>query len=99
MPEELLSAKERNRVYLAGLVEALKRKQHHRIPDCDLIVHAVAYNEAMDSQTFACIANKALSTVPLGNFRRVYILDDGEGYFVERIECVVQASIFKESAQ
>ena len=99
MPEEMLSAEERNRVYLASLVEALKGKQHHRIPDCDLIVHAVAYNEAMDSQTFACIANQALSTSPFGNFRCVYILDDGEGYFIERIECVVQASTFMESAQ
>ena len=95
----MLSTEERNRVYLASLVEALKGKQHHRIPDCDLIVHAVAYNEAMDSQTFACIANKALSTDPLRNFRRVCILDYGEGYIVERIECIVQASTFKESAQ
>ena len=95
----MLSTEERNRIYLASLVEALKGKQHHRVPDCDLIVHAVAYNEAMDSQTFACIANKALSTDPLGNFRCVYILDGGEGYFVERIECVVQASTLKEAAQ
>lgn len=83
MPEEMLSAKEGDRIYLASLVEALKGKQHHRIPGCDLIVHAIAYNEAMDSQTFACIAYQALSTNPLGNFRRVYILDYGEGYIVE----------------
>ena len=99
MSEEMLSTEERNRVYLARLVEALQGKQHHRIPDCDLIVHAVSYNEAMGSQTFACIANKVLSTDPLRNFRRVYILDDGEGYFVGKIECAVQASTFKESAQ
>jgi hypothetical protein len=85
-PEEMLSTEERNRIYLASLVEALKRKQHHRVPDCDLIVHAVGYHEAMDPQTFASIANKALSTDPLKNFRSVYILDYGEGYIVERIK-------------
>lgn len=80
--EEMLSTEERNRIYLAGLVNALKVKQHYRIPDCDLIVHAVNYHEAMNPQTFACIANAALSSVSLNNFRRVYILDYGEGYFV-----------------
>jgi len=98
MPEEMLSTEERNRVYLASLVEALKGKQHHRIPDCDLIVHAVAYNEAMDSQTFACIANKALSTDPLRKFRRVYILDDCAGYVVASIESIAQACTIKETA-
>jgi hypothetical protein len=98
MSEKMLSTKERNRVYLVSLVEALKGKQHHRIPDCDLIVHAVGYHEAMDPQTFVCIANKALSTDPLGNFRRVYILDYGEGYIVERIECIAQACTIKETA-
>lgn len=81
--EEILSTEERDRSYLDGLVKALKGKQYHRIPDCDLIVHAVAYHEAMDPQTFACIANAALSNVPLNNFCGVYILDYGEGCFVE----------------
>ncbi len=98
MPEEMLPTKERNRVYLTSLVEALKGKQHHRIPDCDLIVHAIAYNEAMDSPTFACIANKALSTDPLRNFRCVHVLDDGAGCIVERIESIAQACTIKETA-
>ena len=81
--EEVVSTDERNRAYLAGLVKALKAKQDHRIPDCDLIVHAVTYHEAMNPQTFVCIANAALRNVALNNFRSVYILDSGEGYFVE----------------
>jgi len=81
--EEVISTDERNQPYLVGLVKALKGKQDHRIPDCDLIVHAVTYHEAMNPQTFVCIANAALSNVALNNFRSVYILDSGEGYFVE----------------
>ncbi|MCR4304185.1 MAG: hypothetical protein NUV63_08195 [Gallionella sp.] len=82
--EEIISTEERDRPYLEGLINALKGKQDHRIPDCDLIVHAVTYHEAINPQTFACIANAALSNVSLNNFRNVYILDYGEGYFVER---------------
>lgn len=82
--EEPISTEERDRPYLDGLVKALKRKQYHRIPDCDLIVHANTYHEAMNPLTFVCIANAALSDVLLNNFSRAYILDYGEGYFVER---------------
>lgn len=80
--KEMPPTEKRIPFYLDGLVEALKRKQDHRIPDCDLIVHAVGYFETMDPQTFACIANAALIKVSLNNFHRVYILDYGEGYFV-----------------
>lgn len=82
--EEPISTEERDRPYLDGLVKSLKGKQYHRIPDCDLIVHADTYHEAMNPQTFVCIANAALSNVALSNFSSVYILDYGEGYFVER---------------
>lgn len=82
--EEMLSTEERDRAYLDGLVKAMKGKQQHRIPDCDLIIHAVTYHEAMNQQTFACIANAALSKVLLENFNSIYILDYGAGYFVER---------------
>lgn len=82
--EEMLSTEERDRPYLDGLVKALKGKRYHRIPDCDLIVHANTYHEAMNPQTFARIANVALSNVALNNFSSVYILDYGEGYFVDR---------------
>jgi hypothetical protein len=82
--EEMLSTEDRDRPYLEGLVKALKGKEDHRIPDCDLIVHAVTYHEAMNPQAFTCIANAAMSKVSLNNFSSVYILDYGAGYFVER---------------
>lgn len=80
--EDMLSSDERNQAYLDGLVKALEGKQNHRIPDCDLIIHAVAYREAMNPQTFMSLANTAISKKPLNNFRNIYILDDGEGYLV-----------------
>ncbi|MGO8754513.1 MAG: hypothetical protein ACLQHK_04715 [Gallionellaceae bacterium] len=81
--EDMLSTDERNQVYSDGLDKAIKGKQYYRIPDCDLIIHAVAYCEAMDHQTFVNLANAAISKRPLSNFRNIYILDDGEGYLVE----------------
>ncbi len=83
---ERIATKERNLAYLAGLVKALERKKDHRISDCDLIVHAVAYNEAMNLQTFMSLANEALNRVQIRNFRSIYILDSGEGYLVERVQ-------------
>lgn len=84
--EEMITTEERDSAYYDGLVKALEGKQNHRIPDCDLIIRAVAYCEAMNQQTFVNLANAALSEVSLSNFRSLYILDYGEGYFVERNE-------------
>ncbi len=78
----MLSTDERNQIYLDGLVKAMKGKRDHRIPDCDLIIHAVTYCEAIDQQTFVSFANSALSKTSLSSFHNIYILG-GEGYLVE----------------
>ena len=82
--EEVISTEERDKPYFDGLVKTLQNKQNFRIPDCDLIINAVAYCEAMNQNTFVSLANKALSTIHLKNFRTVYILDYDDGYFVEQ---------------
>jgi hypothetical protein len=81
--EEAISSEARNPAYLAGLVRALEGKAHYRIPDCDLIVNAVGYGMAMNETTFLELSHRALGTVPISGFRNVYILDKGEGFFVE----------------
>lgn len=80
----MISTEGRDKAYFDGLVRALQNKQKFCIPDCDLIIHAVAYCEAMNQNVFISLANKALSTIHLKNFRTVYILDYDDGYFVEQ---------------
>lgn len=80
----MISTEERNPIYLAGLIKALKGKQNHRIPDCDLIVRAVNYCEAMNLQTFITLANAALNEISLPSFHNLYILDCANEYFVSK---------------
>ena len=79
--QEMVETEERNRVCLDSLVKTLEGKQNYRIPDCELIVHAVAYRELMDQKTFINLASEALRKISLSNFRIIYILDSGDGYF------------------
>ena len=81
---EMLSTEDRDKVYFNGLVKALQNKQNFRITDCDLIIHAVAYRESMNQNTFISLANRALNTIHSKNFRSVYILDCDDGYFVKQ---------------
>ena len=80
---DALTTEERNQVYLDSLVKVLEGKKDYRIPDCELIVHALAYREAMDRKTFIDLAGEALRKIPLSNFRIIYILDGDDGYFYE----------------
>ena len=82
--EKMISTEERNPIYLAGLIKALKGKRNHRIPDCDLIVRAVNYCEAMNLQTFIKLASAALNEISLLSFHNIYILDCANKYFVSK---------------
>lgn len=66
---------------LTGLVQALRRKDHHRTPDCDLLVYAVDYSIVGDAE-FERMARLALCEVPLIGFREVFVFDSA--FIVER---------------
>jgi hypothetical protein len=74
--EEVISTSERNAPYIDGLVAALKKKVPYRIPNCELVVYAVGYGQAMDEASFLSLAGLALQRIPLPNYEAVHILDE-----------------------
>jgi hypothetical protein len=80
--EEAISTEERNPPYLAGLVQALRGKEQHRVPNCELLVHANTYCQLMSREDFLGLAREALAAVPLAGFDTVHIFDSPDGYIV-----------------
>jgi hypothetical protein len=79
---EAISTAERNPPYLAGLVEALRGKQRHRLPDCELLVYAGTYCQMMSRESFLDLARAALATVPIEGFAKIHIFDSDEGFII-----------------
>jgi hypothetical protein len=82
--DEAINSAERDPAYLAGIRQALLGKRFNQHTDCELIVYANAYNQAMNLKTFSEIANTALCEVMLDDFVAVHVLAAGEGYIVSR---------------
>ena len=79
---EAISTAERDPPYQAGLVEALRGKQHHRILGCELLVYASGYCQIMSPDNFCDLARAALAAVPIEGFDKVHVFDGGEGFIV-----------------
>lgn len=78
--DEAISSEERNPAYLQGLIAALRGKAMHSQPDCDLLVYAHAYDQAMSVETFENLVRTARQDVSMSGFRSVVILAAGDGY-------------------
>lgn len=82
--DEAICSDERDFAYLTGLVQTLQIKQKHQQSDCELIVYADAYDEAMSEEDFYRIALEAIRSVPIGGFSEVCILSATNGYYTKR---------------
>jgi hypothetical protein len=83
--DEAISTAERDPVYLSGIEQALRGKSDNQHSDCELIVYACGYDQAMTLDTFYEIAETALSAVPLKKFKAVHVLASADGYLVSRM--------------
>lgn len=79
--DEAISNDERDPAHLRGLTQALASKQTHQLDDCDLVVYAKAYDQAMSIEAFQQLAEQACKALPLRNFRCTHIVSANEGYY------------------
>jgi hypothetical protein len=82
--DEAISSSERDPAYLAGIRQALLGKSLNQHTDCELIVYAGGYDEAMNLKTFRAIAITALCHTPLNDFSAVHVLTASDGYIVSK---------------
>ncbi len=83
--DEAISTAERDPVYLSGIEQALGGKSGNQHSDCELIVYACGYDQAMNLDTFCEIAETALNAVPLKEFNALHVLANADGYLVSRM--------------
>lgn len=81
---EAISREDKDAAHLTGLLRALEGKARHRNPDCELIVYAGGFNSVMIDGEFVELCQRALQAGPKLTFRRVYIVDSGDGAFFEQ---------------
>jgi hypothetical protein len=81
---EAISTAERDPAYLEGVRQSLEGKRLNQHADCELIIYAGKYNEAMNAETFREIAAAALREVPLTNFLAIHVLAAGGGYILSK---------------
>lgn len=82
--EDGFSTSERDARFLSGLIRALRGKEHHRVPNCELLVNAQTYCDHMDCEDFLRLAGDALASVPVLGFKNAHIFDNEPGYIISR---------------
>ena len=78
--QEAFTAEQVEPAFRAGLLAALRKKQHYRIPNCELLVHAEGYAMCMRPEFFVRLARETLDQVTLAGFSKVHIFDAQPGY-------------------
>jgi hypothetical protein len=80
--EDAISTEERNPAYLAGLMQSLRGKEQHRLPNCELLVYASTYCQIMSREDFLNLGREALTAVALAGFDKVHIFDSSDGFII-----------------
>ena len=78
--EEAFTAEQVEPAFRAGLLAALGKKQHYRIPNCELLVRAEGYAMCLRPELFVRLARESLDHVPMTGFSKVHIFDAQESY-------------------
>jgi hypothetical protein len=81
--DRMKSSEEVDRVYGDGLKQALERKSKKDGSDQILVIYCQFYTGGIDAARFRKLAERAIASCNMTNFAHVWLVDYGEGFFVE----------------